>query len=196
MTTTSSPTGKEIYNISATNSSSIYDVLGNNMLVNQNNNQFTLNPPVSGPPSLKLSTIEATPKRLIVFPPNILKLKEELMNQFNEEEIERISKDLGIVSNSIENKMLEISKITNTEFICLTLGDKGVVFYDSKFHYQDAIKIKVLNTVGAGDSFLAMIIEGMISNISVKLFLKRAVNLSAYVCSKNGPNPEYNKDQF
>ena len=45
-------------------------------------------------------------------------------------------------------------------------------------------------------SFLAMIIEGMISNISVKLFLKRAVNLSAYVCSKNGPNPEYNKDQF
>ena len=78
----------------------------------------------------------------------------------------------------------------------MTLGDKGVVFYDSKFHYQDAIKIKVLNTVGAGDSFLAMIIEGMISNISVKLFLKRAVNLSAYVCSKNGPNPDYNKDQF
>ena len=106
------------------------------------------------------------------------------------------AKDLGIVSNSIENKMLEISKITNTEFICLTLGDNGVIFYDSKFHYQDAIKTKVLNTVGAGDSFLAMIIEGMISNISVKLFLKRAVNLSAYVCSKNGPNPEYNKDQF
>ena len=123
-------------------------------------------------------------------------MQESNMIKFNEEEIERISKDLGIVSNSIENKMLEISKITNTEFICLTLGDNGVIFYDSKFHYQDAIKTKVLNTVGAGDSFLAMIIEGMISNMSVKLFLKRAVNLSAYVCSKNGPNPEYNKDQF
>lgn len=83
LTTTSSPTGKEIYTISVTNSSSIYDVLGNNMLIDQNNNQFTLNPPVSGPPSLKLSTIEATPKRLIVFPPNILKLKEELMTTTN-----------------------------------------------------------------------------------------------------------------
>ncbi len=123
-------------------------------------------------------------------------MQESNMIKFNEEEIERISKDLGIASNSIENKMLEISKITNTEFICLTLGDNGVIFYDSKFHYQDAIKTKVLNTVGAGDSFLAMVIEGMVSNISVKLFLKRAVNLSAYVCSKNGPNPEYNKDQF
>ena len=83
LTTTSSPTGKEIYTISATNSSSIYDVLGNNMLVSQNNNQFTLNPPVSGPPSLKFSTINATPKRLIVFPPNILKLKEELLAKTN-----------------------------------------------------------------------------------------------------------------
>ena len=79
LTSTSSPTGKEIYTISVTNSSSIYDVLGNNMLIDQNNNQFTLNPPVSGPPSLKLSTIVATPKRLIVIPPNILKLKEELI---------------------------------------------------------------------------------------------------------------------
>ncbi len=77
-------------------------------------------------------------------------MQESNMIKFNEEEIERISKDLGIVSNSIENKILEISKITNTKFICLTPGDNGVIFYDSKFHFQDAIKTKVLNTVGAG----------------------------------------------
>ena len=69
LTTTNSPTGTEIYTISATNSSSIYDALGNRMLVNQSNNKFTLNPPVSGPPSLKLSTIKAAPERLIVLPP-------------------------------------------------------------------------------------------------------------------------------
>jgi len=118
------------------------------------------------------------------------------MIKFNEEELERISKDLGVISNSIENKIIEISKMTSTELICLTLGEKGVVFYDSKFHYQDAINTKVLNTVGAGDSFLAMLIEGIISNKKPEFFLKRAVNLSSYVCSKNGPNPEYNKDQF
>ncbi len=118
------------------------------------------------------------------------------MIKFNEEELERISKDLGIISNSIENKIIEISKMTSTELICLTLGEKGVVFYDSKFHYQDAINTKVLNTVGAGDSFLAMLIEGIISNKKPELFLKRAAALSSFVCSKYGPNPEYNKDQF
>jgi len=118
------------------------------------------------------------------------------MIKFNEEELERISKDLGVISNSIENKIIEISKRTSTELICLTLGEKGVVFYDSKFHYQDAIKTKVLNTVGAGDSFLAMLIEGIISNKKPELFLKRAAALSSFVCSKYGPNPEYNKDQF
>ena len=118
------------------------------------------------------------------------------MIKFNEEELERISKDLGVISNSIENKIIEISKMTSTELICLTLGEKGVVFYDSKFHYQDAINTKVLNTVGAGDSFLAMLIEGIISNKKPELFLKRAAALSSFVCSKYGPNPEYNKDQF
>ena len=118
------------------------------------------------------------------------------MIKFNEEELERISKDLGVISNSIENKIIEISKRTSTELICLTLGEKGVVFYDSKFHYQDAINTKVLNTVGAGDSFLAMLIEGIISNKKPELFLKRAAALSSFVCSKYGPNPEYNKDQF
>ncbi len=118
------------------------------------------------------------------------------MIKFNKEELERISKDLGVISNSIENKIIEISKMTSTELICLTLGEKGVVFYDSKFHYQDAINTKVLNTVGAGDSFLAMLIEGIISNKKPELFLKRAAALSSFVCSKYGPNPEYNKDQF
>ena len=118
------------------------------------------------------------------------------MIKFNEEELERISKDLGVFSNSIENKIIEISKKTSTELICLTLGEKGVIFYDSKFHYQDAIKTKVLNTVGAGDSFLAMLIEGIITNKKPELFLKRAADLSSFVCSKYGPNPEYNKDQF
>ena len=118
------------------------------------------------------------------------------MIKFNEEEIERISKDIGIISNSIENKILEISNKTNTKLICLTLGGNGVVFYDSKFYYQDAFKTKVLNTVGAGDSFLAMLIEGMIMGKKPELFLKRASALSSFVCSKFGPNPEYNKDQF
>ena len=118
------------------------------------------------------------------------------MIKFNEEEIERISKDLGINSNSIENKIIEISKKTSCELICLTLGENGVIFYDSEFYYQDAFKTKVLNTVGAGDSFLAMIIEGMIMGKKPELFLKRASALSSFVCSKFGPNPEYNKDQF
>ena len=66
LTSTNSPTGNEVYTVSAYNSSSIYDALGNNMLTNQTNNTFKLNPPVSGPPSLLLSTIEADPETIVV----------------------------------------------------------------------------------------------------------------------------------
>jgi len=102
LTSTSSPSGTEIYTISAKYSSSIFDVLGNRMLVDQNNNQFTLNPPVSGPPSLKLSTIVATPNRLIVIPPNILKLKENL-----------ISSDISTVLN-LETGIINPFELYNT----------------------------------------------------------------------------------
>ncbi|MDB3967737.1 thrombospondin type 3 repeat-containing protein, partial [Flavobacteriaceae bacterium] len=60
-----SPSGGEVYQVTAANSATVFDINGNGMLVNQTSNTFTLNAPVSGPISLERSTIAAAPNPLI-----------------------------------------------------------------------------------------------------------------------------------
>jgi len=60
-----SPSGGEVYKVTATNSATVFDINGNGMQVNQTSNTFTLFAPISGPISIKNSTIAATPNTLI-----------------------------------------------------------------------------------------------------------------------------------
>ena len=60
-----SPSGGEVYKVTATNSATVFDASGNGMLVNQTSNTFTLFAPISGPISIENSTIAAAPNPLI-----------------------------------------------------------------------------------------------------------------------------------
>ena len=60
-----SPSGGEVYKVTATNSATVFDINGNGMLVNQTSNTFTLFAPISGPISIEKSTIAAAPNPLI-----------------------------------------------------------------------------------------------------------------------------------
>ena len=60
-----SPSGGEVYKVTATNSATVFDINGNGMLVNQTSNTFTLFAPISGPISIEKSTIFAAPNPLI-----------------------------------------------------------------------------------------------------------------------------------
>ena len=59
------PTGREIFAITATNSSSVVDIIGNSMSVSQTNNTFELKPPTSGGVSFEKSTIAVVPSKII-----------------------------------------------------------------------------------------------------------------------------------
>ncbi len=76
--------------------------------------------------------------------------------------------DIGLFSandfdESIKQKMIRAYH-KGTKLIISTLGEHGSVAYDGKnFYHQPAIKVaRVVNTVGAGDSFLAGVIYGML----------------------------------
>ena len=60
-----SPSGGEVYKVTATNSATVFDASGNGMLVNQTSNTFTLFAPISGPISIENSTLVAAPNTLI-----------------------------------------------------------------------------------------------------------------------------------
>lgn len=59
------PTGKEIFAITATDSSTVLDRSGNSMTVSQTNNTFQLKPPTSGGVSSQKSTLAVAPQELI-----------------------------------------------------------------------------------------------------------------------------------
>ena len=107
--------------------------------------------------------------------------------KFNLEEITEISSIYNRQKTSLEGMIKIISMKTKTTNICVTMGEKGACYYTNKsFYFQDGFKIKVLDTIGAGDSFLATLIEGILNNTKPQEVLKRACAVAAIVASKKG----------
>ena len=124
-----------------------------------------------------------------------MNLIEELMLssdfiKFNYEEIEEISTIYINKKATLENMIETISEKTKTKNICVTMGEKGACYYtNNSFYYQDGFKINVLDTVGAGDSFLATLVEGILNKTKPQEILKKACAVAALVASKVGATP-------
>jgi fructokinase len=120
-----------------------------------------------------------------------LMVKADLI-KFNRDELLEISSNLGFENSSIKKNIMFISKLTNTSNICVTLGEDGAVLYTKgRFFKSDGFVVKVHDTVGSGDAFLAMLIEGIISNKSPAEYLKRACGLGALIASKPTANTSF-----
>lgn len=124
-----------------------------------------------------------------------MNLIEELMLssdfiKFNYEEIEEISTIYINKKATLENMIEVISEKTKTKNICVTMSEKGACYYtNNSFYYQDGFKINVLDTVGAGDSFLATLVEGILNKTKPQEILKKACAVAALVASKEGATP-------
>ncbi len=126
------------------------------------------------------------------FPYYDLNLIKELMMcsdfiKFNHEEITEISLIYNKKKTSLENMIKTISEKTKTYDICVTMGEKGACYYtNNTFYFQDGFKINVSDTVGAGDSFLATLVEGILNKTKPQQILKKACAVAALVASKRG----------
>jgi len=56
--------------------------------------------------------------------------------------------------------------------------------------YMPTPKVEVKDTVGAGDSFTAVMIVGFANDNSLKEIHQKAVEISAFVCTQDGAMPE------
>lgn len=121
-----------------------------------------------------------------------------LMNQadfikFNDDELLEICENLDSKSQNLEQNMLLIAENTNTKSICVTRGKHGaVLLYNDKFYYNKGYEIDVVDTVGAGDSFLASLTDQLLKNKSPQEALNFASAVGAIVASSEGANPEIN----
>ena len=118
-----------------------------------------------------------------------------LMNQanfikFNDDEIFEIAKDLNFESTSLEENIQFIAEATHTASICVTKGKHGaILYYHDAFYYNKGYHIKVVDTVGAGDSFLASLITKLLEKESPQKALDFACAVGALVAGSEGANP-------
>ena len=92
--------------------------------------------------------------------------------------------------HSIEQNILFIAEQTNTKHICVTKGSHGAVLYmEGNFYYHSGFKVKVVDTVGAGDSFLAGLLSKLLTDANPQEAIDFACALGALVATHEGANP-------
>ena len=117
--------------------------------------------------------------------------------KLNDEELREISRELGSPYNSFEQNIKFIAEKTNTKQVCVTKGEFGaVLYYNDKFYYNSGYFIKVVDTVGAGDSFLASLIVKLLRGKSPQKALNYACAVGALVAGQEGANPKINEKEI
>ncbi|MBT8254022.1 MAG: carbohydrate kinase [Bacteroidia bacterium] len=111
--------------------------------------------------------------------------------KFNDDELFEIAAKMGSPFHSIEQNIHYISKQTQTDRICVTKGRHGaVLLYDGKLYYNSGYLIKVVDTVGAGDSFLGTLTHYLLNGEDPQKAVDYACAVGALVAQSEGANPE------
>jgi len=78
------------------------------------------------------------------------------------------------------------------QIVIVTKGGSGaMLFMHHQFYYNPGYQVKVADTIGSGDSFLAAIISKLMDGASPEEALDFASALGAFVASRSGACPEY-----
>ncbi|WP_035084520.1 MULTISPECIES: carbohydrate kinase [Aquimarina] len=112
--------------------------------------------------------------------------------KLNDEELDEICIHFGIKESTLEEQIKSIAAYTNTSQICITKGGKGAtLYYNNSFYHNDGYTIKVVDTVGAGDSFLATLISKLVEKNEPQLSVNYACAIGAMVAGSAGANPVF-----
>jgi len=83
------------------------------------------------------------------------------------------------------------------EMLCVTKGDKGALMhYKNEFYEHPGFKVNAVDTVGAGDAFLAGLVASFLQKKSATEVLAFACATGAFVASKAGATPKYDMNEI
>lgn len=116
---------------------------------------------------------------------NILKI--------NDEELVTVAQLFGYSGNVREKCRILLTKY-NLKMLILTCGAEGsFVFTRDAVSYLKTPKVKVIDTVGSGDSFTAAFCASLLKGKTVVEAHHTAVKVSAFVCTQSGAMPDMAK---
>ncbi|MBN1386846.1 MAG: carbohydrate kinase [Bacteroidales bacterium] len=117
--------------------------------------------------------------------------------KMNREELSLVSGLNGTRQETLEEEAELVFNKYNIRILCVTLGAQGAFLMTGHDRiYQKGFRVNTVDTVGAGDAFLAGFIHYYLNNKPLKETLEFACRLGAYVASREGANPPFHKDSL
>jgi fructokinase len=112
---------------------------------------------------------------------NVLKL--------NEDELSILVRSFALPGNVRQQLEALVAQFA-LRLVVLTRGADGSLIYrEGSWSEQTSQRIRVIDTVGAGDSFTAALVLGVLNNLNLQAVHAFATDLASYVCSHAGATP-------
>jgi len=118
--------------------------------------------------------------------------------KINDEEIVLLGEWLGFQGKAEEELLGHIlQSVERLQGIILTKGAKGSLYYSAKGCLSSgSYVVKVADTVGAGDAFLAAFLAKVLQEFPIQDALEHASLVAGYVATQAGACPSYTNDQL
>ncbi|RMG28348.1 MAG: carbohydrate kinase [Bacteroidetes bacterium] len=125
-----------------------------------------------------------------------LLMKQAHWVKLNHHELRLITDWLGLGGDD-EQRMRALQQQYGLEAVCVTLGADGAMMWQQgQLFRQKGFQVKVKDTIGSGDAFLAAWISQMLAQKSPQQCLRYACALGALVASHKGANPTISPQQI
>jgi fructokinase len=113
---------------------------------------------------------------------NVLKL--------NEDELPDLAAQFGL-EGTAEDQVRALAERFGLRVVALTLGELGsCLLREGQWSREPGRVVKVVDTVGAGDAFTAVLVMGLLKGWTTPQLLERATDVAAYVCTQAGATPD------
>lgn len=113
--------------------------------------------------------------------------------KINDDEI-NVLKELFCISGTVDEVCRAFIGRYGLKYMIFTAGDKfSAIYTPSEKSWLPTPKVKVADTVGAGDSFSGAFVYNILTGKSLAEAHKAAVDIAAFVSTKSGAWPAYEK---
>jgi fructokinase len=110
--------------------------------------------------------------------------------KLNDAELAIVAEQLGFFGDE-HQQVAAIAGKYRLDCVAVTRGAKGSLLWrQGERHEASAVAAKVVDTVGAGDSFAAALVDGLLRSLPLAEIHERAAQIAAFVCEHAGATPE------
>lgn len=117
--------------------------------------------------------------------------------KLNDEELQQIAQWQNADTRNEEALIKWLGKHLDIDTICMTKGSEGaMLLHNHEFQQNKGYKVKIIDSVGAGDAFLAGLLSALLSGKNTLDALDFASATGAFVVTQSGATPPYDFNQI